>query len=119
VALFLGVAVRARGGDDESLRRSQRSGTLLVDRDSHAVIDLLPERTAAAVTAWLPRHPEIEVISRDRAGTSIPRRPGWACPSRRRWQTGLIWTKSVTEAPDHYLPRQRQQLRQAASLPLT
>jgi len=32
------------------------------------VIDLLPDRSAGATADWLKRHPEIEIISRDRCG---------------------------------------------------
>src|SRR4029077_4753263 len=32
------------------------------------VVDLLPDREPATVEAWLSRHPEIAVISRDRGG---------------------------------------------------
>ncbi|WP_445219710.1 transposase [Bradyrhizobium sp. Pa8] len=33
------------------------------------VIDLLPNRNANAAASWLERHPGIEVIARDRAGS--------------------------------------------------
>jgi transposase len=34
---------------------------------THRLIDVLPDRTVATVVAWLASHPEIDVISRDRA----------------------------------------------------
>jgi transposase len=36
-------------------------GTILVDLEQHRVLDLLPDRTAATMTAWLSRHPEVEI----------------------------------------------------------
>jgi transposase len=38
-----------------------------VNLETHRLIAILPDRTVATVTAWLAAHPEIELISRDRA----------------------------------------------------
>jgi transposase len=56
------------GIDDWAWRKGQSYGTVVVDLEAHAVIDLLPDRTATTVEAWLKEHPEITIISRDRAG---------------------------------------------------
>jgi transposase len=55
--------------DDWSYKRGQTFGTILVDLERHRVIERLSDRTAATVKSWLERHPEIEVISRDRASS--------------------------------------------------
>ena len=61
--------VRQLGIDDWAWRKGQRYGTILVDLERHQVIDLLTDRDVVTLTAWLSRHPEIELITRDRAGT--------------------------------------------------
>jgi transposase len=55
--------VRVVGIDDWSWRRGQRYGSILVNLETHTIIDLLPERTVESVIAWLEAHPEVEVVS--------------------------------------------------------
>jgi transposase len=60
-------ALQAVGVDEWAWRRGHRYGTILVNLADHRVVDLLPDRSAATVAAWLAQHPTIAVACRDRS----------------------------------------------------
>ena len=60
-------ALQVVGIDEWAWRRGHRCGTILVDLATHRVVDLLPDRSAASVAAWLAKHPTIRVVCRDRS----------------------------------------------------
>jgi transposase len=61
------AALQAVGVDEWAWRRGHRYGTILVNLVDHRVVDLLPDRSAATVAAWLAAHPTISVVCRDRS----------------------------------------------------
>jgi transposase len=57
----------AIGIDEFAFRRGRRFGTIIVELATRRVLDLLPTVAAEQVIAWLRAHPQIQVVSRDRA----------------------------------------------------
>jgi transposase len=53
------------GIDDFSFRRGRKFGTILVDMQTHQVIDVLSDRKVETSATWMASHPEIELVSRD------------------------------------------------------
>jgi transposase len=60
---------RVLGIDEFALRKGQVYATVLVGIETRRVVDLLPDRTIEAVSAWPAAHPGVEVICRDRSAS--------------------------------------------------
>lgn len=64
----LASSVRVAGVDDWAWRKGHKYGTIIVDLERRAVVDVLADRSAATTANWFKYHPNVEVVSRDRAG---------------------------------------------------
>ncbi len=62
-----GPAPRVIGIDDWAKRKGHTYGTIVVDLERGCPVDLLEDRLAETVAAWLRAHPEVTVVARDRA----------------------------------------------------
>jgi transposase len=64
----LASSVRVAGVDDWAWRKGHKYGTIIVDLERRAVVDVLADRSAATTARWFKNHPNVAVVSRDRAG---------------------------------------------------
>ncbi|KAF0127520.1 MAG: transposase family protein [Methylocystaceae bacterium] len=60
---------RVVGVDDWAWRKGSTYGTIIVDLEQRAVVDLIPERAAGMTVDRFKKHPGVEIISRDRCGS--------------------------------------------------
>lgn len=51
--------------DDFALKKRERYGTIMIDIETHRVIDMIESRTSEAVSQWLGSFPNLQVVSRD------------------------------------------------------
>lgn len=103
----------AVGIDDWAFRRGHHYGTIVVDLERHEVIDLLEDREAGSVFAWLKRHPEIRIIARDRGGAyaeAATKGAPQAVQVADRWHL----LKNATEVVQRFVERNHAVLGQAA-----
>lgn len=56
------------GVDDFSFKRGRTFGTILVNLQTHQVVEVLADRKAETSAAWMAAHPEIDLVRRDRGG---------------------------------------------------
>src|SRR5580692_9381966 len=62
------ASVHVAGIDDWAWRKGSNYGTIIVDLEHRVVVDVLADRSAATTASWFRDHPEVEMVSRDRAG---------------------------------------------------
>jgi transposase len=51
--------------DDFATKKRETYGTVMVDIDTHRIIDMIPSREQQDVVAWLKTFPNLTFISRD------------------------------------------------------
>lgn len=61
------LSVRKVCVDDFAIRKRFSYGTVMVDPETHRIIDMIPSRDTRDVKKWLDLYPNIEIISRDGA----------------------------------------------------
>jgi transposase len=104
------VSVRCLGIDDFAFRKGHDYGTILIDLERGRVIDLLKSRETADVEPWLKAHPEVEVITRDRASAYANAASSGAPQAKQiadRWHL----LKNLREAAGRLLDRRHKAVR--------
>jgi hypothetical protein len=58
-------SVTVLGIDDFAIARGRKYATVVIDAVSHRRLDVLPDRKAETVAAWLREHPGVQAVCRD------------------------------------------------------
>jgi transposase len=110
-----GARPRIVGVDDWALRKGRTYGTIVIDLERRRPLDLLPDRSAATLAAWLQREPQIRVVARDRS-TEYARGTALGAPSAvqvaDRWHL-LLNTRQMIE---RWLARVHPRLKQLPTI---
>ena len=91
--------------DDFALRKRFSYGTVMVDLESHRIIDLISSRETTDVANWLAIFPNIQVISRDGAATYSSAATG-SHPEAIQVSDRFHLIKGLSEAINKYIIRE-------------
>ncbi len=107
--LYLGI-------DDFALWRGQRFGTVLVNLETHHIVDLLPDRRAETAAAWMEQRPDITAVSRDR-GAEYAKAAAMGAPQAINVADRFHIIKNLTEALQLLLGRSLEEIKAASQTP--
>lgn len=90
--------------DDFALRKRYSYGTVMVNAETHRVIDLIDTRETSAVEEWLKTYPNIQVVSRDGAQTYASA-TAHSHPEALQVSDRFHLLKNLSEAVEKYMRR--------------
>ncbi len=108
-----GTPPRVVGIDDWAIARGHRYGTIVVDLDRRAPIEVFEGRETTSVANWLRANPTIQVVARDRAG-AYSEAVEIALPAARQVADRWHLLGNLRDNVERMLQRIGPQLRQAA-----
>jgi transposase len=101
------------GVDDFAFQKGRNYGTIIVNHENNKVVDLLPDRGASTLSAWLKSYPSIKIITRDRSFEYAKACTDGAPQAKQvldRWHI----LKNLRDALEHVLERHRKVIAEVA-----
>ncbi len=98
------------GVDEWAYRRGKTYGTILIDLERGVPVDLLADRQAATLAAWLKTHPAVQLISRDRGG-EFARGAKEGAPGAVQTADRFHVLRNLAEVVENVLGKHRQALK--------
>ena len=105
-------SVQKVGIDEWAWKKGHRYGTILVDLEKRRVVQLLADRSVETSTAWLRKHPEIDLVSRDR-GKIFREAATQGAPQAKQVVDRFHLQKNFAEALEKFFRKQERALKKA------
>src|SRR5258706_2090321 len=105
-------SVRKVGIDEWAWKKGQRYATILVDLEKRRIVQLLAERSVETSKVWLRKHPEIDLVSRDR-GKLFREAATDGAPQAKQVVDRFHLQKNFAEALEKFFRRQERVLKKA------
>src|SRR6266487_3400846 len=105
-------SVHKVGIDEWAWKKGHHYGTILVDLEKRRVVQLLADRSVETSTAWLRKHPEIDLVSRDR-GQIFREAATEGAPQAKQVVDRYHLQKNFAEALEKFFRKQERVLKKA------
>ena len=105
-------SVHKVGIDEWAWKKGHRYGTILVDLEKRRVVQLLADRSVETSQAWLRKHPEIDLVSRDR-GKIFREAATEGAPQAKQAVDRFHLQKHFAEALEKFFRQQERALKKA------